>query len=359
MSGSWQQVALSLSHAAVPDANRGGLWADRNAGLLQQTSKWFGTDTEFAVKGLSGFAFPVSAEYVSQVTEGSIAFGSGMLLSGSDSLTGGSEFYASDTQPPTDGAFIDSHVASNLLERLPGFVESDQVIDVGISLHDGYVYDLTTKPHWFITGEIVTHNCVFASSGHATMVQSALSGKLIMPTTDQCLKAYSAVTGFNPNDPNSDQGAVEVDALNWERRHSLAGTKVYAFARVDPHDHALLRACAYYFGGVWFGINLPISAQNQVGKVWDVTDPSLSGDAEPGSWGGHAVFAPKYDPDSLTCMTWTVKQPMTNAFIDAYADEAWVRLPSEWERERDPFQALKWADLKAAVAQFGPVDPRQ
>lgn len=202
-------------------------------------------------------------------------------------------------------------------------------------------------------------DCVFASSGHAIMVQSTLAGKPIMPTTEQCLKAYSAVTGFNPNDPNTDQGAVEVDALNWERRHNLAGTKVFAYARVDPKDHALLRACAYYFGGVWFGLALPISAQKQVGKVWDVTDPHLQGDAEPGSWGGHAVFGPTYDPTSITVITWAAPQQMTDAFISAYADEAWVRLPSEWQKEHDPFQALKWADLNAAVAQFGPVDPQQ
>lgn len=202
-------------------------------------------------------------------------------------------------------------------------------------------------------------DCVFASSGHRTMVQSALSGKFIMPTTAQCLKAYSAVTGFNPNDPSTDQGAVEVDAANWERRHSLAGAKIFAFARVNPKDHALLRQCAYYFGVVWFGLALPISAQKQVGAVWDVTDPNLTGDAEPGSWGGHAVSGPKYDPDSIGIITWAAEQQMTNAFVDAYADEAWVILPTEWEKEHDPFQALKWADLNSAVAQFGPVDPKQ
>jgi hypothetical protein len=202
-------------------------------------------------------------------------------------------------------------------------------------------------------------DCVFASTEHAVMIQSALSGHYVMGDTNTALKAYAAVTGFNPNDPNTDQGAVEVDALNWERRHSMSGAKVYAFARVDPKDHALLRACAYYFGGVWFGINLPITAQNQVGKVWDVVDTNLTGDSEPGSWGGHAVFGPKYDPDGITVMTWTTKQPMTNRFMDAYVDEAWCRLPNTWEREHDPFQALKWADLKAAVAKFGPVDPRQ
>lgn len=202
-------------------------------------------------------------------------------------------------------------------------------------------------------------DCVFASSEHTNMIQSALSGKYVMGSTKVALSAYHAVTGFNPNDPNTDQGAVEVDALNWERKHSMSSAKVFAFARVDVKDQKLLRMCAYYFGVVWFGINLPITAQKQVGKVWDVVDPKLQGDSEPGSWGGHAVAGAAYDPNSITVMTWTTKQPMTNAFIQAYADEAWVRLSSLWQKEHDPFQALKWADLNAAVAQFGPVDPSQ
>src|SRR5690242_9138164 len=41
-------------------------------------------------------------------------------------------------------------------------------------------------------------DCVFASSGHRTMVQSALSGKQAMPTEAELLAAYAAVTGFDP-----------------------------------------------------------------------------------------------------------------------------------------------------------------
>ena len=53
-----------------------------------------------------------------------------------------------------------------------------------------------------------------------------------------------------------------------------------------------IRQSIALFGGVYIGLALPLTAQNQ--DVWDVV-PNGGANAEEGSWGGHCVYVPKYD----------------------------------------------------------------
>src|SRR5208337_5436095 len=99
------------------------------------------------------------------------------------------------------------------------------------------------------------------------------------------------------------------------------------FADPHPADLLAVRQAISLFGGVYIGLSLPLTAQNQ--PVWDVTDPTDPG-AAPGSWGGHCVFVPKYDADSFTCITWGGLQKMTTAFWMEYCDEAHALLSKDW-----------------------------
>jgi hypothetical protein len=224
------------------------------------------------------------------------------------------------------------------------------------------VIDNTTVVHqpWPMLSNDRYGDCVFASTGHRRITQAAMLGKTVSVTDKATLQAYSAVTGFRVDDPSTDNGAVMVDAANWERKHTLSGDRIFAFARlqIDPNDDELVALATYYFGGIWLGVALPKSAQRQVGQVWDAADGP---DSQPGSWGGHAIWVPKRNPDESECITWAARQCMTSAFVRKYAareagGEAWVVLPGAWHR-RDPFDAIDWQALDAAVARFGPVDP--
>jgi hypothetical protein len=218
---------------------------------------------------------------------------------------------------------------------------------------DNTVY---VKQPWPMLGNDRYGDCVFASSGHRRITQAAMNGTQVYVTKTEALRAYAAVTGFNPKTGANDNGAVMVDAANWERHHRLFNDIVYAFARIqiDPRDRELMDLATAYFGGVWMGVWLPATAQRQTGpgKVWDYTPGPGS---EPGSWGGHAIWVPKSEPGSRTCVTWATLQQMTDAFIEHYADEAWVILPNTWHR-KDPFDAIDWASLDNAMARFGPVN---
>jgi hypothetical protein len=222
------------------------------------------------------------------------------------------------------------------------------------------VIDNTVYVHqpWPMLGNDKYGDCVFASTGHRRITQAAMLDQTATVTEQQTLRAYAAVTGFRVGDESTDNGAIMVDAANWERRHSLSGDRIFAFARlqlqIDPQDVELVNLAAYYFGGVWLGVALPRSAQRQTGQVWDVADGP---DGEPWSWGGHAIWVPKHSPDESECVTWARLQRMTREFIHKYADEAWIVLPRAWHR-KDPFDAIEWDSLDAAVARFGPVDPQ-
>jgi hypothetical protein len=107
---------------------------------------------------------------------------------------------------------------------------------------------------------------------------------------------------------------------------------VRAFVKVDHTIRRQVQAGCVLFGGVWVGVWLPNSAKRQTGpgKVWDV---SSGPDAQPGSWGGHAITVVGYDRDGLTLFTWGAEQRMTWAFWNFYVDEAYCLLSEDWFRK--------------------------
>jgi hypothetical protein len=100
---------------------------------------------------------------------------------------------------------------------------------------------------------------------------------------------------------------------------------------------------------VYIGINLPITAKKQA--IWDVV-PHGGADARPGSWGGHAVFVPKYEGHGFTCVTWGELKPMTSAFWNKYVDEAHVLLGHDWIEQMGSPAGFDLQELKADVAKI-------
>ena len=101
------------------------------------------------------------------------------------------------------------------------------------------------------------------------------------------------------------------------------------------------------------GFNVPQSAmdQNAAGQIWDV----VANDG--GIVGGHDVVVPMFDAPSqtLTCITWGMRQQMTWAFFLKYCDEAYTLLAPDWLQRGgiDPSgfnMAALQADLAAVTA---------
>lgn len=169
-------------------------------------------------------------------------------------------------------------------------------------------------------------DCTIAAAGHMIEAWSAAATGTAVEVTDAAvLDAFDHVKQVDPL--TGEEGAVELDVLKYWRSTGVAGHLIGAFARVSQGDLQLVRTGAYLFGGLYLGIALPLTAQQQA--VWDWTG-SLAGPARPGSWGGHAVDVVGYDADALTVVTWGSLKKMTWSFWERYVDEAYCLLSDDF-----------------------------
>jgi len=186
-------------------------------------------------------------------------------------------------------------------------------------------------------------DCTFAAMGHRISAQERSVAQSARPTVTvmDVLKGYSDVTGFNPEDPSTDNGAYLLDVLRYSRNVGIGREKdgsphtIYAYARIDdPTNHAAVKRALWMFGGLYIGAGLPLSAADQIdeGLDWDVTgDPFRD---RWGSWGGHAMYAQGYGPDRVRLPTWGQTQFATWDWWDAYVDEAWAIVNEDFLRTR-------------------------
>jgi hypothetical protein len=187
--------------------------------------------------------------------------------------------------------------------------------------------------NWQMYGNDRWGDCVFAAAGHMITATSLYgTGALITPSEAEILRAYSAVTGFDPNagPPGSnptDQGTVVQDALSYWRRTGVAGHKILAFAEVDVRDLAEVADALYLFGHLMLGVNLPNAAMQQfdAGQAWHLT-PDDGGTA-----GGHAVnLGYEARGGGYRAITWGRSQPFSADWWAKYVEEAWVVVSPEW-----------------------------
>jgi hypothetical protein len=187
--------------------------------------------------------------------------------------------------------------------------------------------DLTTGvPEWPVYANDRIGDCTTAAAGHMIEVWSeAATGRAVEISERAVLDAFDHVKVVDPR--TGEEGAVELDVLTYWRSTGIGGHTIGAFARVSVHDSELVRTGAFLFGGLYIGLALPLSAQDQV--VWDWTG-SLAGPALPGSWGGHAVDVAGYDANGLTVVTWGHLKRMTWSFWDRYVDESYCILSTDF-----------------------------
>jgi hypothetical protein len=170
-------------------------------------------------------------------------------------------------------------------------------------------------------------DCTIAGLGHAVQVWTVNTGTIATVPDPTIQDYYSQWDGYVPGDPNTDNGGIELDVLNDFQKNGFAGHKLLAFADPKASNLIQIRQSIFLFGGVYIGLALPNTAQDQ--DVWDVV-PNGGANAKKGSWGGHCVFVPKYDANGFTCITWGQPKVMTVAFWKKYCDEAHTLFAQDW-----------------------------
>jgi hypothetical protein len=199
--------------------------------------------------------------------------------------------------------------------------------------------NLTTKMKapWGMMDNAQVGDCTCAAAGHLMMEwTSNAQSKIFTPSDAQIIAAYSAVTGYNPKTGANDNGAQEIDVLNYWRQTGIAGHKIQAFLALEPSNDTHIMDGTWIFGGCYIGLALPKSAQAQTSnkQIWSVPPGGTGGDGAPGSWGGHAVPVVAYDSRSLTVVTWGALQTMTWGFWAAYCDEAYAILSPDFLEQK-------------------------
>jgi hypothetical protein len=195
------------------------------------------------------------------------------------------------------------------------------------------VYDFSTESNFYAANGIITHNCTIAACGHAIQVFTAnTSGEITVP--DPVIEnIYSWWAGYVPGDPSTDNGAVPVEILSSWRKHGFNGNKLKAFVAPAVQNLTQIKQAINLFGGVYIGLNISnylMDNETAPGSTWDVV-PNDGGIA-----GGHAVFCPAYDADTITCISWGSLYHMTNAFWAQYVDESFALLSPEWFSKDGP-----------------------
>lgn len=201
-------------------------------------------------------------------------------------------------------------------------------------------------------GNDVYGDCVEAAYAHFMQIATTRAGGTVYsPAESDALTAYTAMTGFNPAVPSTDNGTDMLTACNYWQDTGMAGLEIDAFLAVSPLSAGDVQDAVAYYGGLYAGFQLPLSAQSQTGSEWTVT---TGPDAAAGSWGGHCVPIVGYAPGVYYCITWGAIQSMTAGFFETYCDEAFCLLAHEWiGASGDSPSGLAWGLLQADLANLG------
>lgn len=178
------------------------------------------------------------------------------------------------------------------------------------------------KTAWHMFKNDQLGDCTCASAGHLIQNWTSHSGTEQVVSDDEIVSAYSEISGYNPLTGINDNGAVELDVLNFWRKQGIAGKRIEGYVGVSPTNVNAIRQAIFLFGGAYIGLQLPVSAQNQ--EVWKVTQD------DGGGWGGHAVPVLGYGREGLTCVTWGGLKQMSWDFFLRYCDEAYGILSPDW-----------------------------
>jgi len=69
------------------------------------------------------------------------------------------------------------------------------------------------------------------------------------PADKQIVAAYSAITATIPTTSANDNGAQELDVLNYWRQHGIAGHKIQVYIVLEPSNHTHVMDAVWIFGG--------------------------------------------------------------------------------------------------------------
>jgi hypothetical protein len=199
---------------------------------------------------------------------------------------------------------------------------------------------------WPMFGNNAAGDCAEVGPAHLAECWSANAGGECVVTTADCITAYSAITGYDPSKPETDQGSAITDVLAYWRDIGIGVTKIEGWASIHPSERDVMKLAVAETGGLILGFDLPLSVQSQT--TWG--EGGAGGNDTPGSWGGHCVCAVAYNANYLYVVSWGELIPVTWAFVERYCDEAYACLSAMFFAADTAPNGFDRAAMKAALA---------
>lgn len=224
-------------------------------------------------------------------------------------------------------------------------------------------YSAVSVTTWGMDGNDNVGDCTCADVDHeAKAMQVAAGNTEVASTAEEVLAAYSAITGYNPDDPDTDQGAEMQDVrAYWQKTGFTLGglpDRILMFAELDHTNTALVQWALDQVGAIGLGVNFPTSAMDQfnAGEPWSVVKGSTIE-------GGHAVALLGYDETYWYVLTWGAIQKVEQAWFAAYVEEAWLSLSADFVDQHtgtDPLGSTLYqlgVEFAALTGKANPVSP--
>lgn len=171
-------------------------------------------------------------------------------------------------------------------------------------------------------------DCPFAGAANLKILWTLHTGKLYVPTLQEVLDFYTAVTGFNPSDPSTDNGAALTDVLAYWQANEVFGGKILAWAGIDITNRNHREIAVDLFGATYTGVTLPDNAQDQFGAGQPF---ELVAGYPPDPQEGHCIIHPGQGALGGDYVTWAKwDQKASAAWESACIDEEYGIITEDW-----------------------------
>lgn len=166
-------------------------------------------------------------------------------------------------------------------------------------------------------------DCVEAGAIHEIMTWTQRAARPATFGGDAALALYAQWTGWQPNDPSSDQGTDMVTAASLRRKQGIVDAnggkhQLGAYLALTAGDPDELAQATYLFGCTGVGVQFPQEWETAFdnGQPWDTV-------ARPTLMGGHyvPVIGRRYN-GNFVCVTWGQLQEITPRGYRQFCDEA-------------------------------------
>ena len=193
-------------------------------------------------------------------------------------------------------------------------------------------------------------DCVIAAMMHYAQEETANTSNPLTPTRQLTIEVYSAITGYDPKDPSTDQGTCWTDALkHWkefgipllDKNGKEVIHRILGWASLDLSSIAQQRYACDLFGGTLMGIQCPKSAENDTSNWTYVPDSPIVG--------GHGINRAGQGGDGWHIGSWGLWIKGTWEFSLKLADEDYIVTTPAWV-ESETGQTPSGVDLNALLA---------